>query len=298
MLENEYAPSQLKSKSFNHRQLDTTPPTAQYKEVMLLLIITIQISVAVFFIRYLTRSDRGSKEPKSGIRAAVGFGLLALFLTIALTLILQLFPGIKDIALIDPEQIKQGNVNVGSIFLVMLLVGVIEEATKALPIALYIYKKPYFNEITDGIFYFGIAGITFSTIETIFYTLDGGTGIGVGRLIITPFLHTGLSMWFGYTLIRYKLGVGSLYMIIVAFISSMLLHGLYNVGMSLGNVGFFLISIVIAILLNVGVFLLYKKAQREDINIGKATSSGDFCRNCHQPNPRHTLFCEKCGQRT
>jgi RsiW-degrading membrane proteinase PrsW (M82 family) len=181
----------------------------------------------------------------------------------------------------------------------MMLVGVIEESAKALPLALYIYKKPYFNEITDGVFYFGIVGITFSVIESIFYTLQYGAGVGIGRLILTPFLHTGFSMWFGYTLARYKLHTGGIHLVIIAFVSSMLLHGMYNFGMSSGMPGYFIFSLIIAIALNIGVFLLYRHAQDEDVSINIASNnSNNFCRSCGKPNTKHTLFCESCGQHT
>lgn len=264
----------------------------------LLIIIGIQIFLAVFFIRYLMRNDRGAKEPKSAIRAAIGFGLLALIIVFPFTMLMTLFPGLKELSEITHEQIRSGDIDITIVFLSMMLVGVIEESAKALPLALYIYKKPYFNEITDGVFYFGIVGITFSVIESIFYTLQYGAGVGIGRLILTPFLHTGFSMWFGYTLARYKLHTGGIHLVIIAFVSSMLLHGMYNFGMSSGMLGYFIFSLIIAIALNIGVFLLYRHAQDEDVSINIASNNNNFCRSCGKPNAKHTLFCESCGQHT
>lgn len=267
--------------------------------MLTLIVIVIQVCIAVFFIRYVIRHDRGSKEPRQGLRAAIGFGFLSIPLVLLANFILGKLPTIGPAVSINSEVLRAGGYPLEFLLLAMILVGIIEEAAKALPLALYIWKKPYFNELTDGLFYFGISGVIFSVTESILYTLTFGGGIGVMRIIITPFLHTGFSMWFGYFLARRKITGNGTWKVPASLIFAMLLHGLYNFGLSSKNVGATLFSLLLAVALNIGVFLLYHYAQKRDSRMQlSADGVNNFCRNCGQPNPDHTLYCEHCGQRT
>lgn len=240
--------------------------TKIYIMLKLLLVIALQFAITIFFIYFVIHNDRGQKEPSSGIWSAIGFGFFALILTTLITFIMKNLPGLQDVSSLN-NTTTGGTVDISYLFLAAMLVGVIEETVKALPLALYIYKKPYFNELTDGIFYFGISGIIFGLTETIMYTLLLGSEVGIMRVIITPFLHVGFSMWFGYTLARYKLQIGGVFQVMMAFVGSMFLHGLYNFGLSMNNPPLILGSILLAISLNIGVFLLYRHAQKIDTKL-------------------------------
>lgn len=233
----------------------------------LLFVIGLQVALASFFIYYVIHNDHGQKEPKKGIRAAIGFGLVALVITVALTLILKTLPGLEEIADLNRDALQAGTIDITYLFLAAMLIGVVEETAKALPLALYIYKKPYFNELTDGILYFGITGIVFGLAESIIYTLMSGAGVGLMRVIITPFLHAGFSMWFGYALARYKLHIGGLTPVMFAFVGSMLLHGLYDFGLFTGSAELVVGSLALALSLNIGVFLMYRHAQKIDAKL-------------------------------
>jgi len=50
-------------------------------------------------------------------------------------------------------------------------------------------------------------------------------------------------------------------------VGSMFLHGLYNFGLSMNNPTLILGSILLAISLNIGVFLLYRHAQKIDTKL-------------------------------
>lgn len=235
--------------------------------LQLLFVIGLQITFASFFIYYVVHNDHGEEEPKKGIRAAIGFGLVALVITIAVTQALKSLPGLEQVTDLNREALRNGTIEITYLFLAAMLVGVVEETAKALPLALYIYKKPYFNELTDGILYFGITGIVFGLAESIIYTLMSGAGVGLMRVIITPFLHAGFSMWFGYALARYKLHIGGLTPVLFAFVGSMLLHGLYDFGLFTGSTELIIGSLVLALSLNVGVFLMYRHAQKIDAKL-------------------------------
>lgn len=267
--------------------------------MLALIVIIIQVCIAIFFIRYVIRHDRGSKEPRQGLRAAIGFGFLSIVLVLILSEVLGRLPVIGQVIAPDRQLIEAGGYPMGFVFLAMMSVGIIEEAAKALPLAIYIWKKPYFNELTDGLFYFGITGVIFSVTESILYTLQYGGAIGVMRIIITPFLHTGFAMWFGYFLARRKITGTGTWKVPAALVFAMFLHGLYNFGLASKNTGYILVSLAIALGLNIGVFVLYRYAQKRDSTMMlSADGINTFCRSCGQANPDHNLYCEHCGQRT
>ncbi len=255
-----------------------------------LLIIGAQILAAVWFVRFVIIHDRGSKEPRAAIRTALLFGLLALFL-VTITSFLQenqFFVGLED-----------GTGTLSNMFIASIIIGLIEESAKSIPLALWIYKKPFFNETTDGIFYFGMSGVVFALIENIEYTIVNGAETGLSRLIMTPFLHIGFAMLFGFFLARYKVTGKSKALVALGLFGSISLHALYDFGLFSGIGWLMLLSAAIGLTLNIGVFKLYRYAQAEDAKLNlSADGTNHFCRSCGRPNPDHTLFCIYCGQHT
>lgn len=235
--------------------------------LQLLAIIGVQIIIAGYFIYFVTRNDRGQKEPKSGIAVAIGLGLLAVVLVSAITTLIKSLPGLSELTGLTNTTATKVDFNTTHLVLAALLIGVIEETAKALPLALYIYKKPYFNELTDGVLYFGTTGIIFGLAETILYTIMLGSEVGLIRIVITPFLHAGFSMWFGIALARYKLELSGLSLVMLAFIGSMLIHGIYNFGLLTDNPTLVMSSLLIALGLNLGVFVMYRQTQKIDLKL-------------------------------
>lgn len=254
------------------------------------LIILAHILIAIFFVRWLIKNDRGAKEPRSGYKAAIGFGLLAL-------IVLLFFNPFHNEDTI--QQLLEGPVDLQMAFFTALTVGITEEVAKCIPLGLYLWKKSYFNETTDGLFYFGITGMVFGVIESILYTVGMGAATGIARILFTPFLHVGMSMWFGYFLARRKVrGTGS-GMVVVGLLLAIGLHTLYDFGAFSRNLWLVLLSLALATALNIGVFQLYKRSRAEDQALQlSAEGQNAFCRQCGKPNPHHTLYCEYCGKRT
>lgn len=235
--------------------------------LQLIAVIAVQVFLIVFFIHYVVHNDQGQKEPNSGIVSAIIFGIIAILLTMLLTGFIKLLPGFSEVTNISLDSISTSSTTTAYLFLATLLIAIIEEGTKALPFALFIYKKPYFNELTDGVFYFGITGVTFGVIESIIYTLLSGAQIGLLRIIIAPFLHAGFSIWFGYALARYKLRIGGLTPVLLAFIGSILLHTLYNFGLLTNSSWLLIGSFILALFLNASAFILYKHARKLDLKL-------------------------------
>ena len=141
-----------------------------------LLVFGMYLVTSIWLAWFLVTRDRGSKEPRGTLIMAGAFGLLAVF---AAAFLEAKFLGWL------PES---GDASV--LMLVgFLLVGFIEEAAKFVPLAYWIYRKPEFNELTDGIIYFALCGLVFGFVENIGYLLSGGVFVGIMRVFILLFFH-------------------------------------------------------------------------------------------------------------
>jgi RsiW-degrading membrane proteinase PrsW (M82 family) len=252
-------------------------------------VIFAQIGVGWWLIQYLLSHDRGPKEPPRNLRIA---GLLGIF-GFALAFLLEVF-------LVSPkltDELTPHRLSTSFLLYNTLLVGIIEEACKALPLALFIFKNRYFEEMTDGIIYFGICGMVFGVIESIEYTFNFGMVGGIARIIVGPFTHAALSSMIGYGLIQKRL-TGKLWPLILGIIAAVGLHTLYDFGLFKGG-WTVLSSLAITITTNLAIFILYMHAKKQDAKMGISASENNlYCHSCGKPNPRHLPFCTYCGKKT
>lgn len=241
------------------------------------------IFVGVGIVLSFIKKDKGPKEPILALWAAFGFGILAL----VVTTVLSLWFANKQVTEIN-------NLHAG--FFLMLKVGFIEEFSKFVPLAIFIYHKSYFDEHNDGIIYFAICGMTFGVIENIMYTFTMGPATGVARLVLTPFFHASTVAIVGYYLAKKKIDKESWVKVVIAFVSVALLHATYNFGFLSKMPLLVIVSFCISVLLTLSIFLYYYKANQEDRAEGISASGPDnFCEHCGFKNGNSTLYCEHCG---
>lgn len=252
----------------------------------MLIVILAFIFLAASLVWYLLRHDHGRKLPADTLWGAFGFGLLALV--------------IASIAELPIPQALTSTPQKYSLLIrlvLFLLVGLIEEAAKYIPLALFIYKKKYFVEHTDGVIYFAICGLTFGLCENILYTLFFGSSVGLARLVLTPFLHAATTSIFGYYLVSYKIDHRNKNKLILACIILPVLHGLYDFGLASFNGFFIIMSLMITLLLTISLFLYFMQAN--DLDKLKLASvrvqHSNFCTRCGFKNGNQTAFCEHCG---
>jgi RsiW-degrading membrane proteinase PrsW (M82 family) len=183
------------------------------------------------------------------------------------------------------------------LFTAAMAVGAIEELCKFLPLAAWIYKKRYFNEHTDGVIYFAIAGLGFGLPENILYTLQFGTEAGTVRLILTPIFHAATTGLVGYYLINRKLSSKPVATVIPGLAAAIVLHGLYDFGLLSGRPIYQLGALLITLSLSAGLFMLFLKATQQDQDSGLSVAGhNSFCRSCGWANPQHHLYCAHCGK--
>ena len=262
---------------------------------MLLILALIAFSVAVYlFILFIVKRDRGSKEPITALFAAMGFGVLGV---IAAGTLNNIFVPSAVIDQIGSQEV--GGVPTWQLFTAALTVGLIEESVKAIPLAIYIYKKHYFNELTDGIIYFGIVGLTFGIIEDFMYAIEYGGGVGLMRIIMSPYLHAGFCAIFGMYFVQKKLLKRSWWIVVAAFIAAVLAHALFDFAAFTGTGWSVLALLVMTVVINVGLFVFFRRAQKIDEKMGNsAVGMNKFCRSCGRPNKDRHLYCLYCGKRT
>lgn len=230
--------------------------------------------------------DRGEKEPIGALWGALVFGFVG-----------GIVAAVIEHVVISPNDLGPMAIT-KSIFVASMIVGVVEEACKFIPLSIFLYPKRYFNEHTDGIIYFALAGLGFGLPENILYTIQFGSSTGFRRILLTPFFHAAITGMIGFFLIRAKLGKRSLLSVVPVLILAMVIHGLYDFGLVSGTQVYAIMSITITLAMSMVLFLLYTRATDLDQRLGKSTvGRNNYCRSCGQPNPQHHLYCVHCGQR-
>jgi RsiW-degrading membrane proteinase PrsW (M82 family) len=249
------------------------------------LVIVVFLALAAGFAWYLVKHDQGESEPVQALWVAFGFGALGV-----------LAAGFVETRLLpDPTMAFQP---MGTIVWVSLAIGIIEELCKCGLLVWFIYGKRYFNEHTDGVIYFALAGLGFGLPENLLYTFQFGASAGLARILMTPLFHAATTTLVGYALIKVKLDHISKRYVWIMLLTAIGLHGLYDFGLFVQSPVFMLLSIMITLGLAVGVFLLYLHARSLDQMQGLSrVGNNAFCRTCGAPNPNHKLYCSRCGNR-
>lgn len=233
--------------------------------INLLVICFLFLVVSFTVIRYFLRSEEGEKEPKKALWIALGLGILSYLLVTVIYTFLKI-----------DFNILTTTVDMTPVFVLTILVAAfIEEIFKFVPLALFIYKKEYFSEHTDGIIYFAIVGLTVGFIENLLYillseTLSTGLILGLVRLIYFSIFHGTTTGIVGYFLAKQKVGDGSTWKTILALVTLSFIHGLSNLSSIGGNAVTFLI---INSALVFGLFYFFKKAKKEDKALGISNDS-------------------------
>lgn len=252
----------------------------------LFFIIIFFIIIAILLAWYLMSRDKGPKEPIKALWIAFIFGIVG---AIGASFLEQFF-------------INQKNLQAGSSWSILLsnffLVGLIEESVKFIPLAIFIYKKKYFNEYTDGVIYFALVGLGFGLPENVLYALSYGSATGIGRLFLTPFFHATTVSLVGFYLAKNKLLHKKFSAVLYALMGVIVLHTIYDFGLASGNSLLTLLSIIITTVLSVNLFVVYRKASFLDQSIGLAeVGINRYCRHCGQYNSHSTIYCTRCGAR-
>lgn len=251
----------------------------------LLILLLIFVAVSIGLVWFMLSRDHGPKEPIMFLWLAVGLGFLG-----------ALAAGWLEGRLLDADNLLPGTPH-GALLVTAMGVGIIEETVKFVPLAAVLYRQKFFNEHTDGVIYFALAGLGFGLPENIMYTMEYGTDTGIMRLMLTPIFHAAMTGMIGYHLARRKLAGKPALGISWVLLFAMSLHGLYNFGLVAGTPLYAAMSLTITLGLSASLFVLFLQAAARDEKLGmSAIGHNQYCRTCGHPNPHHHLYCTHCGK--
>lgn len=181
---------------------------------MELLIINVLLAAvpSVALVVYFYRRDSGRPEPLALVWQVFLWG----------------FVSVLPAAII--EQLTEGllsQLGVASSVLVssFLVAGLVEELSKFLVVRLFIYHRPAFDEVTDGIVYTIVAGLGFAFFENILYSA-GPTAIILLRGCTAVPLHAIAAGIMGYYIGKSRFF--SRPQFIRGIAAAVLFHGLYD----------------------------------------------------------------------
>lgn len=220
-------------------------------ELALLLVALIGLAVATGI--WLVTRDRGRPEPVAALWEALGFGALGV---VGVPLIYGLLPNMQSLT--------NATTDANALVVTILIVATVEELVKFVPLALFMWRRPYFNEHTDGVIYFGLAGLAFGLGENLLYSLAYGVEVGSLRLLLLPFFQASLTALVGYALIRVKLRTGHWIGVVAALLGAIALHAGYDWLATLTTSSGLAAGLLLGIIINVGLFALYAHAARLD----------------------------------
>lgn len=229
---------------------------------------------AFLLIKFLVSFDPGTKESPKNLWQAAGFGAVALIGVLISGIILELSgrnTSITELALVG------SNGAIPTFFTLLFHAG-IEEVAKFVPLAIFVYKKPFFNEATDGIIYFAVCGLVFAVIETLLYALSSDSpaiGTIIFRHSMGLFLHPAATALVGVTLAMHRVGkIKSFSFVLLMLAIVTLLHAFYNFGLvmssSTGNLAWAAFSVFISLSMSASIFIIFLKAYMFDTRPARA----------------------------
>ena len=105
----------------------------------------------------------------------------------------------------------------------------IEELCKLIPVLLFAWNRPEFNEENDGIVYAGASALGFALVENVFFVLGEGLGVGVLRAVSSIPLHCFAGIVMGYYIGKARFAPGNkLPLLLTGFAWAYFAHGLYD----------------------------------------------------------------------
>ena len=202
---------------------------------MNIILIILAILPPVLLLYYVYKKDLYEKEPRSLIIKSFLFGGISIIPVVILELTFELF---------EFQSL---------LWYVLIGIAFVEEGVKFLILRYYAYTKSEFNEPYDGIVYAVAISLGFATVENIGYVFTYAPGSELTVAIIRMFsaipLHAACGVLMGYYVGLSKFNSSKeMENFIIGLLLAILLHGLYNYFLFLGNTGYLsIIALIIGI---------------------------------------------------
>lgn len=215
-------------------------------ELYFLLFLSVMPPILFMFLIYWM--DRHNPESIKNVLIALVLGIISTIPTLIVELIFENAPIFKISGLL------------GDFFESFFLVAPAEEFFKFIVIFLFLRRKVIFDEINDGIVYYGTGAIGFALLENIFYVFENGMGTGFLRAFTAIPIHTFCGVIVGYHagIARFGEKKRSKFIMLRGILIAILIHASYNTVASAEN---FLILFFIPLVL--GVYFIGFKLLRK-----------------------------------
>lgn len=184
----------------------------------------IAIGPALLLIWWFVRLDSKRPEPPGKVRNMMFFGALACIPAGIIELVASDILG---------EEMLAAD---GGLLNAFLIAACTEEMVKLAVVLLYVWNKPHFDEVMDGILYTAAASLGFALLENILYSA-GDMATGLLRAFTAVPLHAICSGIMGYYVGRAKMASGGRWLwVLVGLVAAIAIHGLYDWAVFSGGV--------------------------------------------------------------
>lgn len=151
------------------------------------------------------------------------------------------------------------------------IVAMIEELGKFLCMIIISWKNKNFDHSYDGVIYGVCTSLGFATLENVLYIFRGGIGLGFVRAVSAVPLHCACGVVMGYFYSRAKEmsnrydSAGSCGNLLLAYISALGIHGLYDFVLSVEDSSFAVCCAVLLLAVALMVLLIFFSASNDHI---------------------------------
>lgn len=192
------------------------------RDVLVRALISFLMAVfpALLFVCYYYKQDKNSSEPKGLVMTVF---ILGIFSSFAVSLLENLVS--------QASVIFQWSPFFYNFFEAFIVAGLCEEYIKLLIVINYVYRKPIFNEVMDGIVYTIVASLGFACMENVLYVMGDTWHTAIARGFTAVPLHAVCSGMMGYYIGRAKFAATrqeEKFLIYKGLWQAVMIHGLYD----------------------------------------------------------------------
>jgi RsiW-degrading membrane proteinase PrsW (M82 family) len=215
--------------------------------IILALAPVVIIAVFIYF------RDKYEKEPVLLLLKSLGLGML---ITIPVIFVEK---GLSFILPYLPKNLK-------AFYTAFIVAGFTEEAFKYLVFFLLIWRNKNFNEKFDGIVYAVFISLGFAAVENVGYVIQFGEQTGYIRALASVPAHAlfGVTMGYYFGLAKFYTGQRKLFLL-RAILYPVILHGIFDFILMLGNYRLFLAFVPYVIFLYIDGFRRMRNLSRRSI---------------------------------
>ncbi len=179
------------------------------------LCVAVALAPALLLLWVFKRLDAKRPEPPGSVRNVVLFGVLSCAPAIVVELLLAALLG-------DASKAH------GRLLDAFLVAAFTEESLKLACVLLYLWRKPHFDEVMDGILYTAAASLGFAMLENVLYA-GGNLAIGLLRAFTAVPMHALASALMGYFVGRGRLATsGAMAWLAGGLAVGVGIHGIYD----------------------------------------------------------------------